>query len=258
MKRRLNSTGRKRIERRHIDLSLRTTDQGVAPTFDLKIDLSSYRFPGEARVRLEAWRSNAVQRWECGTVGELRVPTDAERRVTEVPESAQFRLFVVDAGGTGRLLGHATKIRPVLPRRSILPLRETDELSDEIWRVDFGDGGDQPELLVNSKIDGISEVVRSDATFRVLVMPEVLRTILTHVVLIERSDPDDDESAWEGWFQLARSLLPDQKPPNLGSESSEGKLYAAREWIESVVSAFASRSVDAANQYNATLSDARA
>ena len=254
MRNHLNGTGRRRITRNHAQVSLRAAEEAEAQVFDLSLDLSSYEFPPDARVRIEAWRSNAVQRWDCGTVGALAALPDEERRLTEVPESAQFRVIVVAGDGSGLLLGHAPNIRPVLPRRSLLPVRETDELDDEVWRVDFGsDGMDPPQLLINPAVDGISEIVRGDGSFRSLVMPEVLRTILAHIVLVQREDPDDSEGWWEGWFAIARALVPYGEPPRLHTNAGTTEIAEASEWIDRVVAAFADERVDAAETYNTAL-----
>ena len=251
MRSRLNSTGRRRITRNHAQVSVRAPEGDDPAIFDASLDLSSYGFPDDARVRVEAWRSNAVQRWDYGTAGALEPPSDEDRQLTDVPASAQFRVIVVAGDGSGLLLGHAPNIRPVLPRRSLLPVRESDELGDEVWRVDFGDGMDRPELLINPSVEGISEIVRSDEAFRSLVMPDVLRTILAHVVLVERQDPNDDEGPWGGWFEIARALLPDEEPPHLQHQgTTDAEIADANRWVDRVVAAFADVRLDAADAYN--------
>lgn len=251
MIRRLNRTGRLQIARSDISVGLRPTEGNEPPIFDIELNLEGYNFPADARVRVEAWRSNAVQRWDFGTVGLPLAPSDEARRMRDVPQSSQFRVMVVAGDGSGRLLGHLPSIRPVLPQKSLLPVREAgeDELGEEVWRVDFGDD-DLPELLLNANVGGISEIVRSDKTFRSLVMPAVLRSILTHGLIDERADPDDDESPWEGWFRLAKSLHPDVEVPRAESDDFDTDLTEAREWIEAVVRAFAKEWVFAAGAYD--------
>ncbi|MCY3783975.1 MAG: hypothetical protein OXG79_09340 [Chloroflexi bacterium] len=251
MIRRLNSTGRRTVKREHAKVSLRPAENGAPSIHDMQLDLAGYGFPPDARVRVEAWRSNAVQRWDYGTVGALTPPSAEQRRMTEVPESSQFRVLVVAGDGSGRLLGHMPSIKPVLPLRSLLPVREVDEdeLGGEIWRVDFGDG-DLPELWVNRAVGGISEFVRTNKDFRALVMPAVLRVILTRILIDERADPEDGESAWEGWFRLASNLLPDADVPRIESNGEANDLSEARSWIDSVVGAFARDRVFAVGAYS--------
>ena len=253
MKKHLNHTGRRRIVREHAQVSLRSADHGGAPIFDLNLELSTYELPPDARVRVEAWRGNSVQRWDYGVAGAPMPPPDDERQLTGVPESAQFRVIVVANDGSGLLLAHAPNIRPVLPRRSLLAVRESEELGDEVWRVSFGDGLDLPELLINPAVDGISAIVRGDAAFRSLVMPDVLRTILSHIVLVERADPEDDEGPWEGWFEQARRRLQNDHPPHLDRNADTSEVAAAATWIDKVVEAFADDAVDAADAYNAAI-----
>ena len=250
---RINRTGRKDIQKRHIKLALR---RGEKPIFDLSLQLASYGFPPDARVRVEAGRSNAVQRWDFGAVGQITPPSDEERRMTDVPEAATFRVFVVAADGSGKLFGHVRSTRPLRPIGSLLGLTPRD-LGDEVWRVEFDENGGAPELLVNSRIDGISEIARSDPAFRSLVMPEAFRTILTRMVLIERGDPDDGEGPWADWFGLARDYLPDGgEPPSLAPGPVDiAELDRAREWIDEVVHAFAEKPLDAADQYRAAVSE---
>lgn len=253
MRRRLNGTGRARIDHKHVQVSRRPAERDEVPIFDLSLDLAQYGFPSDARVRVEAWRSNAVQRWDWGTAGAPMPPPEEDRRLTEVPDSAQFRVIVVAGDGSGLLFGHAPNIRPVLPRRSLLPVRESKDLGDEVWRVDFGDGMDQPELLINPAVEGISEIVRGDEAFRSLVMPNVLRTILRHIVLVQRGDPEDDEGPWGGWFEIARNLVPDEPPQRLAVDADDAAKTEVSRWIDRVVETFADDRVDAAGAYNAVI-----
>lgn len=254
---RINRTGRKRIQKRDIDLGLRVAERGEAPIFDLDLRLANYGFPAEARVRVEAWRSNASQRWDYGTVGQPRTPPDEERRLTDVPAGASFRVFVVAADGSGKLLGHAPNLRPVLPLDSRLPLEESAELGEEVWRVEFDGADGNPVLKVNAGIPGISESVRRDPAFRSLVMPQVFRAILTRMALIDHADPDDAEGPWADWYEIARAYLPDANPPHLPStgpvdaDGAEGE--RVRMWIDAVVGAMAEKPLDAANAYREAL-----
>jgi len=254
---RINRTGRKRILKRNIELKLRAAEDQNAPIFHLELQLSSYGFPESAYVRVEAWRGHAVQRWNYGTVGNLKQPSEDRRRLTEVPPSARFRVFVVAADGSGKLLGHASNLTPELPLNSRLPLEERD-LGEVVWCVDFDGEDGNPVLLVNRNVPGISEAVRHDPIFRSLVMPEVFRSILTRMVLIDRADPADTEGPWADWFDIARAYLPTKKPPSLptgavdGSET--GDAHEANQWIDAVVGALADRPLNAATAFGKALS----
>lgn len=254
MIRRINRTGRKRILKQDISLELRTTEAGEA-VFDLELHLANYGFPEDAHVRVEASRVHAVQRWNYGTAGDLRPPPEEDRRLTEVPPSARFRVFVAE-DGSGKFLGLSSNLTPERdltlerPRSSLLPLEERDDLGEVVWCVDFDGEDANPVLLVNQNVAGISEVVRQDPTFRSLVMPEVFRVILTRMVLIDRAPPDDKEGPWADWFEVARSYLPTEKRPSLSPESDDGgEIEDARRWIDAVVGALAERPLSAATTF---------
>ena len=250
MIRHFNSTRRQTIQRADVKVRIQPSESQAAPVFDLELKLDRYDFPPTAVVRLEAWRSNAAQRWDYGMVGNLQPPGEAQRRLTEVPQSAQFKVFVVAGDGSGRLLGLSHAIKPMLPRESLIPLMPCD-LGDEVWRIEFSED-DLPELQVNSKLEMISEIVRSDGQFRSLVMPQVLRSVLNYIVLVRREDPDDDAGGWwMGWYRLARSL-DDSEIPRLDAQAAGASVEEAQEWIERSVAAFAAQRVDAATVYAQT------
>lgn len=244
-RRRLNYTGRVKIARNCARVALRLTDDGTPPVFDLDLNLADYDFPREARVRIEAWRGHSLQRWNYGTVGGRETPSTADRRLTEVPVSCQFRVSVIAADRSGRLLGASGPIRPTQPHRSLLPLVEVDDLGAEVWRLGFGaaDALDQPELQVNSEVPGISEIVRHDPAFRALVMPAVLREILVRMVTDEGSDPADEEHSMHEWYRFAVRLVP-PAGTNLSEEPA-----VRFEWVDQVVAAFAKSSMNAVATY---------
>ena len=256
MKRRINHTGRKRIEREHIEIELRPTKGDEPPIFDLtRLDLSSYGFPDGALVRVEAARSNAGQRWDFGTVGNPLPLSDEERRITDVDGAAPFRVFVVAADGSGRLLGHARNIRAKQPVESLLHLEESDKLGAEVWRIEFHDVG-QPKLLINKDIEGISGIVTDDASFYALVIPDVLRAVLTQIVIIHPQERDDDDDGWHvDWLNLAARYAPaDRKePPPVVHDADEERQEEARAWIDEVVRDFAAKVLHAADSYEAAV-----
>ncbi len=263
MIKRINRTGRKRIKREDIEIAIRPAEAGRAPIFDITLALDEYGFPADARVRVEAARSNAFQRWSFGTVGDMTLPTEEERRMTDVAAGSKFRIFVVASDGSGKLLGHAANIKPKHSLDSLLPLEERDDLGKEVWRVDFDEKGDgSPVLQVNRAIDGISESVRSDSVFRSLVMPAVFRAILTRMVLIDEASADDEDGPWADWFLTAQAYYSDGEPPALNELAStddrDNRRAEALDWIEDVIRAFAEKPLDASGAYAAALEKERA
>lgn len=259
---RSNRTGRKKIAGQHAQVTLHKSDpQQVYFQIDLALD--SYRFPGDANVRVEAWRSNAAQRWDFGIVGDLRPPTQSERRLTEVPETAAFRVAVVAADGSGRLFGLSGRLRPYreandeesdISTESLLPVETADDLGEEVWRLDFGDD-ELPVLQLNDSIADVKHMVQQDSAFRSLVIPELFRTILQRALLIARVDLDDSEpNAWTDWLDLARRIAPTSDVPSVVDPLDAGQQEAALSWIEQVVQRFASNErLNAATTYSKVL-----
>lgn len=263
MIRRFNSTGRVSISSSRATVTLRRLDgngqrgprtgtttgtQDAKWYFDLKLDLGAHRFPADAQVRVEAWRGNAFQRWEWGTVGAPVQPHESGRVLDEVPETCQFRVSVIAAGDSGLLLGLADKLRPRLPVESLLPLAPAN-LGSEVWRLDYGLGDDMVVLKVNDRLPDFSEAVRKDPVFRGLVMPQVLRSILERALLVDREDPGEPEGRWSPWFDLARNILPGREPPVVGFDAQDDKVAQADQWIDDVVAAFSADKVKALDGY---------
>lgn len=258
MRKHLNFTDRTRIRREHARVSLRPWegDGGRSVVFDLKLDLNPYRRPewGGCRVRVEAARGNTVQRWDWGTVDVLHEPPEDQRVLREVGVGARFSVFVSAVDGSGRLFALAPSITPEQPVRSLVAVEESSELGEEVWRLDFDDG-DVPVLKVNTNIASITEIVRSNASFHALVIPDILRQVLYRAVVIDDAASDDDEPRWTGWLRLAKHYLPNEDPPERSAfadhelDDNEA-LEAATAWIDKVVAAFAERSMKAATMYS--------
>lgn len=259
MIRRFNHTGRRTIAQRHAQVTLHKLSSGEV-CFEIELDLSSYRFPDDARVRVDARRSNAAQRWDFGTVRDLRQPPQADRLLRDVPDSATFRVTVIAADDSGLLYGLSGDLRSrrkaagddVEPAvESMLHVVVADDLGQEVWRLDFGDE-ESPVLQLNKSIDGIDQIIERDAAFRALVIPEVFRTILQRAVLVAQVDPDDPEpNAWTDWLDLAKQQAPEVEVPALSDLSDTSQRDAALSWIELVVRQFASQEgLQAASAYS--------
>ncbi len=249
MLRRFNQTGRDRIHTEHVGVQIRSADEQNVAICEITIDLSSYDFAPDSAVRVEAWRGNISQRWDLGEAGQLGVGARFQRPMSEAPDQSQFKVVVVAADGSGKLLGASAAIKPKMPVESLIPLTPTD-LGEEVWKVSFGETNDGlPDLLVNNRIERISEEVRSDEKFRSLVMPQVLRSVLSHIIFVLGGDEDDDEAGWYlDWFRLAKSVAPGDIP-KVTDRSDQSQLEAAQEWIDRVVEEFAAKKVHAAELY---------
>lgn len=114
----------------------------------------------------------------------------------------------------------------------LLPVKP-ERLGDEIFRLDFT--GIRPLLLINSDAGNYSDIGRSPA-FVSLVYPNVVREILTRVLLVERHDDDANTEDWRSqWLRFA--LL----HPGLGELPDAEDTDARIDWIDKAAAAFAKK-----------------
>jgi hypothetical protein len=235
MIRKFNYTGRKKIRRSDVRIDLLRDDDNRR-FFNIGLHLADLELPETARVYVEAYHRSGYQRYDFGTAGMLRIPAD--RTLGSISASAMplFRVKVVDKTSTqGRILASVDKIRPAsedsqpVDSRSLLFV-EYDDLGNTIWQLDLD--GDWPVLKLNHTVDEISLIASSDNRFLSLVYPEVLRQILTRILIVdEHTDPDCDDDWPSLWLKLASSL-PGMSVPFQSSKAGH------QAWIENAVEAF--------------------
>ena len=245
MIRRYNYTSRKKIERGMISVTLH---DGEPATFEAEISLDGLNLPEDADLTLVANRAARAQRFQYGKVGAIVQPED--RTLTEIGGVPSFRLLVVEAGGSGRLLAVADRISP---RRadgdddglqSLLWVQEAD-IGDEVWRMNFSEG-DPPMLYLNQNIPGISEAVRSDEKFRSLIVPEAFRSILQRMILVEKYDPEDGELHWADWIRIVQDFQPTPIPQMSDDTESNESIDG---WIDETVELFVNDRFNASELY---------
>ncbi len=230
---RLNFTGRRRIAQDHVKISL-TSDNGQA-WFSARMSLESYGFPETAAVIVEAYRQLELSRFEFGTVTRPIPPPNCRLTEFGALEGVKFRVKVVSNDEPrGRLLGVADRIAATgeaLDRTRRIPLFnvKVHDLGREVWKVDFSD---EPILLVNYRMANKHALVRSPM-FQSMVLPEVLRSILTRVLLIDQYRYFEDEDDWAArWLRFASSF------PGAGDVPEDPDPELDAEWIDSAVLAF--------------------
>ncbi|MDY0885429.1 hypothetical protein ACFPL7_12180 [Dongia soli] len=231
VKRRINSTGRKRIGHDRINIRLAETAPGQPLKATAALRLDDLGFPPHAAVALEAYYRSSGMRFPCGTIGNLNVPSVLVLDEIDHDSSVLFRVKVIDRESShGRLLGSAERVSPREAgdqegRRGILPVIERD-LGHEIWKVDFSEDG--PKLMLNNRISGVSARILGNAFGQALVLPAALRIVLEQ--LAHESEEDD---SWQAqWLDHIREKfnIPDN-PADLPDE-------AAAEWIDEVIRGF--------------------
>ena len=235
MIRKFNYTGRKKIRRSDVSIDLLRDDDGCR-YFNISLHLADMELPANARVYVEAYHRSGYQRFDFGTAHTMIIPP--ERRLLGISDSVTplFRVKVVDkTAAHGRILAALDKIRPAsvdhqpADSRALLFV-EYDDLGNRIWQLDLD--GDWPVLKLNQDVDEISQIASTDHRFTALVYPEVLRQILTRILIIEEhTDPDCDDDWPSLWLKMA-STLPGMSAPRPSSNADR------QTWIENAVEAF--------------------
>jgi len=235
MIRKFNYTGRKKIKRSHVGIDILRDSDGRR-FFNYRLQLDEMALPENAHIYVEAYHRTAYQRFDCGTVGRRRIPP--VRRLDAFSEQTVplFRVKVVDRSGAhGKILASLDRIRPervdAIPAggHSLLFV-EYEDLGQTVWMLDLD--GNWPVLRLNRRAEDISLVASSDSRFLALVYPEVLRRILTRVLIEdEHSDPDCDDDWPSLWLKLACTLPGMTPPPPVGRSDQEA-------WIDRAVETF--------------------
>jgi len=230
---RLNFTGRRKISRNHVTISV--TGIGGIETFTADLQLGKYGFPGSAAVIVEAYRQLELVRFDFGTVGNLVPPANCRLSEFGTLAGLRFRVKVVSTEEPrGRLLAVADRINPgnqqqqSLARVPLLAVRAQD-LGREVWRLDFSD---EPLLLVNPRVVPKKHLVES-IEFQTLALPEILRSILNRILLVEKVRSADDSDDWTSrWLRFAETMPGVGKVPDVDSPA------AFVDWIDAAISSF--------------------
>lgn len=234
IQRRLNSTGRIRITRNRIDIELEQyPDLAVDFTAQASLRLDGLELPADAKVAIEAYYRTSSMRFPCGTVSSLDIPQRMVLSDIDKGGAVRFRVLIIAADGTGRVLAAADGLRPSsksdgVDKQALLPLRESD-IGNELWKieVDYRTG---PVLIVNNRIPGLAAQVRTVALLQGLIMPHAFRAILQNLNPSGESDEDD---LWGGNWRRFLSEL------GVSTEAEDpDDADSVYDWIESAVTAF--------------------
>lgn len=239
MIRRFNYTGRQKIKREHVSLTL--SNGGPHGSFDLHFDLSTYGLPADAKIYVEAARKTRYMRFPWGTVASPIPASDRRLTAFESADSVQFRLKVTGNGeDSGKLLASANNLCTREPeeqnaqRKPLLPVK-SEPLNGPLWRVDFD--GTETILLIDDKLE--KEQIANNPAFIAAVYPSALREILQRIYIEEFSGEYDDAEAedWEAqWLKFAVHEMGANEPPLKYADPGDKDEYL--EWVEDVVGRF--------------------
>lgn len=235
VKRRINSTGRKRIPRERVSVTLLQVKPDEPLRASATVRLDGLGFAEGASVVLEAYQRSSAMRFELGTVAAYSVPDPVILHELDPGAVPLFRLKVVDNDGqAGKLLGAAERLRPDSDdtpdgRESLFPVRFA-ELHEEVWKLQIDAAG--PCLLLNCRIPVLKAEIQRNPLVSGILLPAALRGVLEQLAG-DRYDTDDDEAAWkERWQRYCREELGLAEDPGpLDQEQRE-------EWIDEGVRAF--------------------
>lgn len=233
--RRLNYTGRKRLNHGHTSVTVQDHDDEPS-RFNINMSLENYDLPQDALVFVEAQRQTTFMRFRHGTVAEPRFEDKPALAEFDSPDGVLFRVKIISAQEPeGLILAEADKIRPRKPEENeeervpLLPARADPSLGYQVFRLDFSD---RPILLVNADLSDWHSVVR-DPVFASLVYPTALREILNRVLYVEKCFDIDDPELWQSQWLRFGSILPGMMDP-----PSEDEPDRFDDWIDDAVEAF--------------------
>jgi hypothetical protein len=233
VKRRINSTGRRRIERRHVAIRLRPIPGRDRPRIEADFALDDLDLDPSAGIVIEAYAKDLAERFAWGTVA--RPSPEGSPSLSELPpDRVSFRVKVVDPA-SHRLLALARRLRPIGEndddggRHELFRVRAVP-LGQELWRVVIEEGA-APVLELNADVPDVLARFR-EPSFRAAILPAAMRTVLLEL-RDDDDDQDDDPDSWsQRWFRFAEGLAGDERPAR--EEPDE-----LRKWIDRACGEFA-------------------
>lgn len=241
---RIKFLSRKKILQK--DIQVRLDAIGGTKRFTAAVDLSSYEFPPEAHVVIEAKQLLETLRFDMGTVRQPKAPAPID--ISRLRgERVIFNLLVLEAE-SARKLGAAETIRPNVQTGEseqsipLLPVDASERTAPLLWRVDYTDNDqeghtDSPVLMVDSvAADNSAAFFMQDAAVRAMVLPSAMREVLTKLLLIDQSEYEPASRSWRNsWLRFASRLVGEEPPAVSGTNFKE----EAADWVSSAVSRLA-------------------
>ena len=235
IRKRINSTGRKRIPRDRISVTLLPVkpDEPLRAVANVRLD--GLAFPDCANVVLEAYQRSTAMRMELGTVAKFAIPDPVILDELDPGAVPLFRLKVVDNDGQkGKLLGAAERLRPDSDdtpdgRESLFPVRFA-ELHDEVWRLQIDAAG--PCLLLNCRVPTLKAEIQRNPLISGILLPAALRGVLESLAA-DSHETDEDETGWKSrWLRYCREEL------GIADDPGPLTLEEREDWIDEGVRTF--------------------
>lgn len=204
MTRRFNFTGRERLTSEEFFAKTISENPLIA---SLSLNLRNTPLAPAGAVYIEAYSGTVAQRFDCGTVSDLRVPPKVNLSAIETGGSVLFRVKVVNPEN-GLILASGDRLRLVgegedPKRRPLLAVKTVDYLDEEIWKVEVS-LNDPPVLLLNKKVPNFKDLLVEDPLIGGAILVPALREILS--VLLD----DMEGGEWQqDWTKFVKAVHPD-------------------------------------------------
>jgi len=243
MIRKFNYTNRIKIKRSDLFISIDRSDRIPRINADLRIE--KYNLPIDGVIYIEAYHRTKFERFYFGTVGNFTIPENRNLNSFTIAdlEDIRFRVKIVDERNAhGCILALAEGISPISEdkrnanRFSLLGV-DLEDMGNRIWELDL-EKPDTPWLKINSRLPDPYKLLRNNETFFCMVYPEIVRQILTHILVIIDDEyvledfNGEDCDSWELCWLLFGHKLSGKKWPHKNKEEE------VRKWIETCVENF--------------------
>ena len=243
--RKINFTNRIRIERSHI--TLRTKYEGTSQySFDATLDFNGLSFPVDAEVVLEAYYQTERKRFYFGTVGNIIQPKERSLVDFSSFSGINFRLLIIsDHENRRRIIGVADRLTPEIGAQarsagvnkiSILPVEMSDSIS-EAWKISF-DTEEQPVLILNSMLKDIRQRVETDAFTRFLILPHIIRVVVSRMVYVDHAQLDDEDGIYYNWSKFLLKHGKGTEIPELDVKDPKFDADQIEKWVETMIENF--------------------
>jgi hypothetical protein len=239
MKRRFNYTGREKLTKDAIKISINKAN-GKPKSITAKLNLNEIKYPGNTRIYLDAYHKTDRKRFDFGKINHSVMPYDLTIDELAYTENLMFRLMLIDESAEhGKIIAHADRIRAdeEADKKPILPVR-FDDLGQQIWKLEFTGEEDGPILYINNKIPALENLVKSDPVFFMYVFPAAIREILTHMIFIDTvENPEEPSVTWHyDWLKFSKMILPHEPVPDF--DPNEIDKNDVVNWIDQIVEEF--------------------
>jgi len=233
MKRTINHTGRRKLERREVNVRLEERPNQV-PTFNVDFFLETKNLPSDAVIVIEAYNRNTLQRFSFGTVGKIEKPDSRILDKVDPTGAPLFRVRIIDeTEKVGRLIASVEGLKPesdeTEDQRSSIITLACRPLGSQTWIVNIPADA-KPELVINNSIPDAMHQLKNNPLFQSLILPSAFRQVLMHYLW---EGEFDEGTVQDQWLHFAKHLA--------GEKPHTEDVSELMTWADMVVERFSER-----------------